>query len=186
MASFEHHADAALLADRTDPAGSFSVFYRRHARLLLLFCVRRGLGPDDAADVIAETFAVALLQRYRYRPERETAAPWLLTIAARRIGEARRRHAREHRALRRLAIETPPVGDEDRAAYGRLEDRVLAAVAELPAEQRDALERRFLADDDYAAIAGATGVSEPAARKRVSRGLAALRTRLTTLDDPDR
>jgi RNA polymerase sigma-70 factor (ECF subfamily) len=48
----------------------------------------------------------------------------------------------------------------------------------LPPDQRDAVALRVLLDHDYAELADAAGVSEVVARKRVSRGLSALRARL--------
>ena len=48
----------------------------------------------------------------------------------------------------------------------------------LPADQRDAVALRVLLDQDYSELADAAGVTEAVARKRVSRGLTALRARL--------
>jgi RNA polymerase sigma-70 factor (ECF subfamily) len=45
----------------------------------------------------------------------------------------------------------------------------------LPSEQREAVERRVLQEAAYAAIAEQVGCSEQVVRKRVSRGLSALR-----------
>jgi len=56
--------------------------------------------------------------------------------------------------------------------------RVLDELAGLPPEQRAAVEARVLHELDYAQIATASGASEVVVRKRVSRGLAALRGRL--------
>jgi RNA polymerase sigma-70 factor (ECF subfamily) len=49
------------------------------------------------------------------------------------------------------------------------------ALNKLPEEQREAVERRVLQEDAYAAIAEQVGCSEQVVRKRVSRGLSALR-----------
>jgi len=48
----------------------------------------------------------------------------------------------------------------------------------LPVEQREAIERRVLAEEPYALIAAQIGCSEQVVRKRVSRGLATLRRRM--------
>ena len=52
------------------------------------------------------------------------------------------------------------------------------ALGELGTDERQAVLRRVLADQPYSLIAGQIGCSEQVARKRVSRGLAKLRTRL--------
>jgi RNA polymerase sigma factor (sigma-70 family) len=49
------------------------------------------------------------------------------------------------------------------------------ALARLPAEQRQAIEKRVLEEEPYAVVAAAIGCSEQVVRKRVSRGLATLR-----------
>ena len=54
----------------------------------------------------------------------------------------------------------------------------LLALAALPAAQRQAVEEHVLRDRDYPEIAGELQCSEALVRKRVSRGLRALRTRL--------
>jgi RNA polymerase sigma-70 factor (ECF subfamily) len=51
-------------------------------------------------------------------------------------------------------------------------------VDELPPEQRDAIRAHVLEDQDYGEIARQAAISEAAVRKRVSRGLGALRNRL--------
>jgi RNA polymerase sigma-70 factor, ECF subfamily len=52
------------------------------------------------------------------------------------------------------------------------------ALASLPAEQRDGIIRRIVLDEDYTTIASDLRCSEQVVRKRVSRGLAALRANL--------
>jgi RNA polymerase sigma factor (sigma-70 family) len=52
---------------------------------------------------------------------------------------------------------------------------VEAWLSDLPAEQRDAIRRRVLADASYAEIATELECSEAVVRQRVSRGLASLR-----------
>ena len=54
-------------------------------------------------------------------------------------------------------------------------DRLLAMLAELPADQREAVQARVVEERSYEQIAGAHGVGEATVRKRVSRGLATLR-----------
>ena len=56
--------------------------------------------------------------------------------------------------------------------------RLSALLAELPAEQREAIEARVIEERDYPDVARRLRCSEQVARKRVSRGLARLRARL--------
>jgi RNA polymerase sigma-70 factor (ECF subfamily) len=54
----------------------------------------------------------------------------------------------------------------------------LAALSELPADQRAAVQARVVEERAYAEIARAARTSESVIRKRVSRGLAGMRAKL--------
>lgn len=178
-------SDAELLADTSDAPESFAVFYRRHVDALVRPCALRGLDADTAADVVAETFLDALRGRHRYRPQRQSARLWLLTIASRRIVDLHRGRGSARRRDRRLRTEAIVLSQADRHGYAELElrqgGRGLDALADLPDVQRRAVAARVLDDRDYGDIARALGLSEPATRQHVSRGLSALRRRLEDL-----
>lgn len=174
-------SDERLLDDRDRPSDSFAMFYRRHVAAVLRFVAARGADADTAADVVSETFAVALVKRYRYRAVHETARLWLLGIAARELAETRRRRIREQRFHRRVAIDDIRLTAADRDDYAQLHDspiEVDALLRELPAAQRSAVSARVIGERDYAEVARLLGMSEPATRKNVSRGLATLRAHL--------
>lgn len=173
-------SDAELLADCADSAESFAVFYRRHAEAVLRFAASRGADADTAADVVAETFCAALKQRTRYQAQHDSARLWLLGIAVRKLADARRREHREQRRASRAAEHARVLTDVDRASYQALVERTdaLDALADLPDAERQVILARVIEDHSYADIADAFGLSEMATRKRVSRGLARLRTRL--------
>src|SRR4051794_19899157 len=63
--------EALLLAARRD-ADAFAEFYRRHARPLAGFLVRRTGDAEAAADLLAETFAPALSGLERFDPRAGT------------------------------------------------------------------------------------------------------------------
>ena len=67
--------------------------------------------------------------------------------------------------------------DEDLRAIEACDDAT-TALQGLPEDQRTAIHARVVEEQDYAAIAAASGSTEPAVRQRVSRGLSALRSRL--------
>jgi DNA-directed RNA polymerase specialized sigma24 family protein len=74
--------DAALLAaSAVGKRDAFAVFYRRHLAGVLAVLVKETRDRELAADLAAEVFAAALLAAGRYRPEHETALPWLSAIA---------------------------------------------------------------------------------------------------------
>jgi RNA polymerase sigma factor (sigma-70 family) len=177
----EHWDDGELLAESELSAACFGVFYRRHVQVVLRFFARQGLDAADAADLTAETFSAALLARSRYRPELGAAPSWLLGIARNKLADSRRRFARERRAQRRLAMEPIGLSDQDLADFEAIrheESALAAAMADLPDEQRAAVYARVIGDETYPQIGKRLGITQPAVRQRVSRGLARLRHRL--------
>ena len=167
--------DEQLVAARD--AASFEVFYGRHVRPVLGYFVRRTRDPELAADLCAETFAAALASRHRYRPEAGTATAWLYGIASKKLADAQRRGYAERRTRRRLGMERIELSDADLARIDRLgelgEARVL--MDRLAPEQRDAIAAHVLDERPYDQIAAELATSEAVVRKRVSRGLAAMR-----------
>jgi RNA polymerase sigma-70 factor (ECF subfamily) len=161
-------------------AASFEQFYRRHFESILAFFARRTRDPELAADLTAETFAAALLARRRYRPGRGRADSWLFSIAYRKLADTRRRGRAEDRALRRLQMEAPVLTDDDVTWIEHLgtEPRAVPLVAELPADQREAIRAYVVDEREYSDIAAATHSSQAVVRKRVSRGLASVRRRM--------
>lgn len=182
-ATSERSDEALLAAVRSEPE-AFAVFYRRHVRALSAYFWRRTRDAETTADLTAETFAAALGGCARFDPARGPAIGWLYGIAHRQLGTLARRGAVERRARRRLGMARLELDDaeleriESDAEREGPQARVLEALAGLPPEQRAAVEARVLHELDYAQIAIAAGASEVVVRKRVSRGLAALRGRL--------
>jgi RNA polymerase sigma factor (sigma-70 family) len=170
--------DAELLAE--GGADSFAEFYRRHVRRVAGYLMRSTGDAEVAADLTAETFAAALIARRRYQPDRAEPASWLLGIASHKLNDWRRRGYAEDRARRRLRMERIELTADDVHQLERLGDEVTVVelIDELPTAQGAAVRGRLVDELSYGEIAGSQGVSETAARQRVSRGLAALRRRL--------
>ena len=174
-----HERSDAELLSATDTR-SFELFYRHHFESLLGFFARRTRDPELAADLTAETFAAALSSRGRYRPERGRPDSWLFSIAYHKLADAQRRGAAEDRARRRLGMERLELTDRDLARIEQLADEswASATVEDLPQDQRDAIEAHIVRDRSYEEIAESLHTSEAVVRKRVSRGLAAIRKRI--------
>jgi RNA polymerase sigma factor (sigma-70 family) len=153
--------------------------YRAHAREVLAYA-RRRVPPEDAYEVVAETFLTAW-RRLDVVPER--ALPWLLGVARKVVANQRRS------ANRRLAL----VGKIGR--LGRSADRdphpsapsdvgelVLRAMGSLPERQREALMLCFWDDLDPATAAQVAGCSPRVLSARLYRGRRRLARKLGTLD----
>jgi RNA polymerase sigma-70 factor (ECF subfamily) len=174
----DHLDDAALVAALRTTPEAFAALYRRYERPVLGYLLRRTRAPELAADLAAETFAAALEQLRRGAGPREDGAfaAWLFGIARHKLADSARRGRVEEDARRRLAMERLSLTDDDLERIGALSGDEL--VAALPAGQRAAVLARIVDERDYEEIAGALATSELVVRKRVSRGLAALRARL--------
>lgn len=155
---------------------AFGVFYDRHARTVLEYFVRRTRDAEAAADLTAETFAAAIVARRHFHPGPLPAAAWLYGIANHKLVDFQRRGRAEDRALRRLGVERPPLGEEDvRLAALMAEEVSTQLLASLPEDEQQAVRAHVIEERGYPEIAAAAVISESAARMRVSRGLSRLR-----------
>lgn len=156
-------------------------FYSREREAVTVFIARRTFDVSVAADLTAETFALALASwsRLRGRPEEEARA-WLFTVARRQVSRYFRRSKIELRAARRLGIRVPQIHEDDvaaieeRAGLAGLRASLRTELGRLSDEQREALRLRVVEERSYDEVALVLGISEQAARARVSRGLRAL------------
>ncbi len=164
--------------------------YDRHARGLMGFFARRTRDPHLALDLLSETFLAAFEHRDRCRATSEDeAAAWLYRIAANRLALHYRRGAIERRATERFAAGLRAPTDEELAVIERLADAdeggaFTDALASLPESTRSAIQARVLDERSYESVSRELGVSQQAARARVSRGLRALRRAVA--GDPER
>jgi RNA polymerase sigma factor (sigma-70 family) len=173
----DRRSDALLLVDAdTDPA-AFGELYERHAASVFRWLERR-MGWL-AADLTAETFTRAWLQRGRFSDEREgSALPWLLGIAGRLVADAARHDRVETRARERLDLPTELISDDGYDAVERqLSPRPMLErrLAELPVHERDAIDLRIIDELAYDEVARRLNVRPATARLRVSRALGRLR-----------
>lgn len=175
-----------LLQDtRTGDPQAFGLFFRRHRAVVLAFLARRTRNPELAADLLAESFAaalVAVLDQERPLPDQPLA--WLMASARNKLIDSARRGRVEQAARERLSLE-PLVLDDD--GLRRIEALIDSTDVEarlreqLPPDQFDALRARVLDEQDYPDIARSLRCSEAVVRKRVSRALQTLRGAMEAL-----
>jgi RNA polymerase sigma-70 factor (ECF subfamily) len=173
-------SDAELiLASQREPL-VFREVYDRWAETLLGYFARRVHDPEVAADLLAETFAVAFEKRHRFRDIGRPDGAWLYGIASRELSRYFRRQTAELRAVRRLGLTVPPVDEASVAAIERLADgdergsSLAGAMNRMSRAERDAVELRVVEQLGYDEIASRLNCTVVAARVRVHRGLARL------------
>ena len=163
----------------------FDELYRRYSRDLLAYLTRRTWDPEVAVDLMAETFAAALADARSFRgtSEREVAG-WLYGIARHQLSGWFRRGAVERRALRRLSIQRRELTDAEceriveLAGLDAAKQALQRELETFSGEVRSALALRIVEERSYAEVAATLGITEQAARARVSRALRALADRL--------
>lgn len=167
-------SDAELLG--SGAAAEFGCFYDRHVNAVSAFVGSWMVRPEVAFDLVAETFARALEHRDQFDPVKGPAVAWLLGIARNLMIDSARRGQVEATSRHRLGMAAVELDDE---ALELVADRVRldlrSALGSIAAEQREAVIRRVVLEQSYAAIATELRCSEQVVRKRVSRGLSALR-----------
>jgi RNA polymerase sigma factor (sigma-70 family) len=171
-------SDEELLVASVGDEEAFAAFYRRHARPLAGFFMRRTGDAELAADLTAETFAAALAARRRFDPAKGAAIGWLYGIARHKLARTLQHGRVEDRARRALGMAPLVLDDEAIELVVTAEGDVVLLLQRLPADQRAAIEARVVDGQEYEQIAAAAQTSEAVIRKRVSRGLASLRRKL--------
>lgn len=151
----------------------FERLYEEHAPGLLAYLAYRCGDRVIAEDVLADTFEKVLKTRIRFDPRRGSKKNWLYSIATNRLRDVMRSRQAEQRALERVRADGP-------AEPGRIEgieerDELMAALAQLSDEEREALSLRFGADMTVPEIAKLLGEPLPRVEGRVYRGLRKLR-----------
>jgi RNA polymerase sigma-70 factor (ECF subfamily) len=167
--------------DKARLDGDFSELYRTHLRDVYSYSYYRTGNHHDAEDLTEQTF----LQAYRHfdRAQRESHGrplrPWLIRIAHNLAANYYRdRSRRPQTQLEDAAIISDP-HDTASIVEGREElHGVLAGVAALPDDRREALIMRFALDMDNKEIARALGRSEGATKVLLHRAIKQLEERL--------
>ena len=93
--------DAELIAASASDPRSFAAIFDRHFADIDRYLARR-VGASLAADLAADTFAIAFRSRARYDPSASDARPWLFGIAANLLRHHWRTERRRLRFERRL------------------------------------------------------------------------------------
>lgn len=181
--------DADLLRAARSDRTAFRSFYEQTAPGLYRYFLSHATRDEQAAsELVAETYAQVVISLHRFRGRGPgSGEAWLFGIARNLTRRYHRRNAVERRARERLGMPRREFASD---AYDAAEEQLLAddvrphlkrALAELPAEQRRAVELRVVGELDYARIAQLMRSTEQTARVRVWRGLRALRAHLDNL-----
>lgn len=151
---------------------------REHGASIGRLCMALLGDPEDAAEVVQETLIAAHDAMGAYRGEGSVRG-WLLGIARRKCARKLETRIRRQRRLRLVHDAEAAVALPDEVLEAeRRAARVRDALDQLKPTERDAVVLRYQSGLDYREIAEACGIDEAAARKRVSRALARMKSLL--------
>ena len=178
----DRRADAQLAERiRAGDAEAIGELYDRYASKALATALRVVGRRDEAEDVVHDAFVAVWRKIDRFDAERGALRGWLMTVVRNRAIDrvrARRTTVDVDDADERSLLRTGPNPTwEDalgRAAAGDLR----TALAELPVEQRQAVELAYFEGYTYREVAELTGVPAGTANGRLRLALAKLRDSL--------
>jgi RNA polymerase sigma factor (sigma-70 family) len=151
--------------------GAFRELVERHLPVVYS-AARRMVRDSHLAEEVAQSVFTMLAQKADSIRPPQVLGGWLYNttrhLAMHAVRTEQRRREREQTAFAMQSFEPTPDDSE-------INEHLEPALAELDAEDRDALVLRFLANRGLREVGVELGVSEEAARKRVSRALDRLR-----------
>jgi RNA polymerase sigma factor (sigma-70 family) len=161
-------------SETDEDSARFRRVYADNFPLLLAYAVRRVEQPQDAADVVAETFLIAW-RRHRELPRGDEARLWLYGVARRVLANHHRAGVRRERLGERLRQRLTTVFATDPGDEVPERLVVQAALARLGELDREVLMLTVWEGLEPRETATVLGVSAAAVRTRLSRARARLR-----------
>jgi RNA polymerase sigma-70 factor, ECF subfamily len=173
----------AVLASTSD----FSAAYREHYPLAFSTAYRVLRDAATAEDVVQDVFTTIWRHPDKFDPQRGSLRGYVAMMAGSRAVDRVRSRNAGSAAAERLAVldvqrEQGVESPADAVMRRHEAGRVLAAVAELPAAQRDAVLMAYGRGLSTAEIAKAAGVPLGTAKSRLRQGLQRMRQALSTAD----
>jgi RNA polymerase sigma-70 factor (ECF subfamily) len=166
--------EVVALVARSDDA-ALAELYDRFGRVAYGLALRVLRDAALAQDAVQEAFLTAWRTAPSFDPRRAKASTWLLTLVHRRAVDVVRRE--ERRRADPIDVAPVAVGEAtDEEAWVRERRReVQAALAQLPADQREALELAYYGGLSQSELAERLGVPLGTIKSRMFAGLAKLR-----------
>lgn len=159
-------------------ASAFRELFDRHAPVLLRVLRHQLKRPEDAQDLVQQTFLHLHRSRNDFREGAELR-PWLFTIALNLKREYFRRAARKPEAPLELEAEAGPAVGPRGQEQAEAANEVSYAFAHLPEDQREVIALHWLGGVPLPQVAELVGASVSAVKVRAHRGYAAMRRALS-------
>ena len=181
-----HSDDAAAVAQaQRGDEDAFRVLVERHSRSIYRLAYRMTGRPEDAEDVVQETFVRAYRQLGRFE-SRSNFATWLYRIGFNcAIDYMRARPHREsaetHDVLDRRPNDRPAPSMDDLVFAGEISEKVQQALTDLSAQERAAFLMRHYHGCTIEEICKALDLKSNAAKHSIFRAVKKMRSALRPL-----
>ena len=151
---------------------AFELLYRRYARPVLGFALRRLGDRGRAEDAVQETFTSVWRSARSYRRERGPGAPWLYAVARNAIVDRARARTDQLGEMPEQASGEPGPAEEAEASWTAW--RVHRALASLPESERTVIELAYWSGLSQSEVADFVGIPLGTVKTRTRSGLARL------------
>lgn len=172
--------------DRT----ALSQLYDQYSRMIYAIAWKSLNSVEDCEEVVLEVFAQIWRISDRFDPQKGTPEQWIFTLARSRIIDRLRKFQRLHKVNtaiatdKEIAIPTISVDPLEAVEIVERQQQVLAALAQIPPEQRQVIEMAYYQGLTHTEIATLTGLSLGTVKTRLRLGLSKLKVTFETESSP--
>lgn len=146
------------IAEQADPE-AFRELYEAYGPRVKAYMMRRGADPGTAEDLAQETLLTVWRKAALYADDKGSMTTWVFTIARNlRIDRLRREMPFQELPEWRLAQASDEAQPDEALAEKERQQRVQAALAELPDDQREVVSLSFLEGLSHSEIAERLGL----------------------------
>lgn len=188
--------EALMIRFQGGDRSAFTLLVRKHQGPLFNFALRHLRSQPSAEEVVQDAFVRVVQNAADFKHEARFST-WLYTIARNLCIDQLRKHAlRRHPSLdeprQSGEREGPSLGEqtadtranvERTAVGGEIRERLVAAVAELPEEQREVFLMREVSSLPFKEIAAIVGVPENTVKSRMRYALERLQAALSDFEE---
>jgi RNA polymerase sigma-70 factor, ECF subfamily len=159
---------------------ALSQLYDRYSRIIYAIAWKSLNSVEDCEEVVLEVFAQVWRIADRFDTEKGTPEQWIFTLARSRILDRLRKIQRLHKVNTVIAAETEivfptlSVDPLESVEIAERQQQVLAALRQIPSEQRQVIEMAYYQGLTHTEIAAATGLSLGTVKTRLRLGLSKL------------
>lgn len=185
LASASVRTDEELMADyRAGDRSAFRELYDRYAPVLERTMLRDLWHPEEARDLVQQTFLQLHRARHDFDPNQKLR-PFIFTIALNLKREHFRRIKRRPETPLEQAPAEPALEPEGAEQRWDAVNALRQGLRELPDSEREVIELHWFAGLPFSEVAEVVGASLSAVKVRAHRGYTRLRQRLAhTAADP--